>query len=195
MAKRRGQGRRHASDARAVWVAAACAAWTCLASGCASIDQVNVQLQAASWIEGATQAPALDGELDFGEFDQIDLSQNPVMRNRNVRRRDIDRATVSTFWLEVRDPANGQDLTFIKSITIFVEAPGMNRVPIAQGGNFPSTKQHVDLQPVNNDVAPFAAAESMKFLAVVSGVAPPQRTKVVAEVDLVVDINVQGLLQ
>ncbi len=165
-----------------------------LSSGCASVDQTAVVLHARAPIPSSKQIKKLEGTLDFGDFNKVDLAQSSAFKGRSLKKSQIDRTTVESFWLEVVDPANGQDLAFLHSVSFFVSAPGLKRVLVGKGGPFSAGKKYALVSASKTDLTPWATADSMTFSADVIGVPPPQETIIKAEVRLIVDVNVEGLL-
>ena len=154
---------------------------------CSGIDTFNLNHLATSWVTGASQSPKLSGSLDFGTFHPAD---NPQLAN--AERKDIDSIRSQEVWLQVIDPANGQDLRFIEAIDIYVSATGKDPKLVAAGAGFGVAENPVKLKHASSDLTDFALAEEMTISAKVKGKAPPQNTMLQADVRMLVDVAVLG---
>jgi hypothetical protein len=160
---------------------------------CGGIDNFDVTEESTTTIPGASLFEQLAGDMGFGSFMTMDLSQSEELKNQGVEKSQIDSARLTALTLTVTEPADGQDLTFMESLKFFVEAQGLERRLIASGGPFPAGENQVELALEDVDLAPYAVAPTMKVTAEVSGRRPKQQTSILARMTLNVDVNVSGV--
>lgn len=161
---------------------------------CDSVDNFTITESSTTTIEGATLLEQLVGDLGFGGFLNMDVSQNEELKNQGVERNQIDSVFVQSLTLTITDPPDGQDFTFIESLAFYVEAPGLDRKLIASGGPFEAGLKTVGMNVENVDLADYAAAESMDITTEVDGRRPDNTTTIRADIVLDVDVNVGGAL-
>ena len=158
-----------------------------LSAGCGGIDTFLLTHLATSTVPGAAQAPQLAGSLDFGAFHPAD---NPDLAG--VQRSEIDSIRIQQVWLQVIDPANGQDLTFLKAIDVYVSATDQPPRLAATGAAFGKGVNPTQLKHAGADLTDFALAEEMRIRADAQGTAPKQTTTLRAEVEMLVDVVILG---
>ena len=129
-----------------------------------------------SWHRGQQ----LVGDVGFGNFASFDITQSQELKNQGVKREQITSVKLTKLSIEVTSPANGQDLTFIDSLTFFVESPGVAKKEIAKGGPFTAGATKADLTLVDLELAPYAAAPSMTFTTAATGKRPSHPVQVLA---------------
>lgn len=162
--------------------------------GCGSVGQVSITETATTTIEKATILEQLVGDMGFGSFLNMDISQNQELENQGVERNQLNSVHVRSLELTITDPADGQDFTFIESLAFYAEADGLDRALIASGGPFDAGAKAVNLDVEAVDLADFAAAPSMDITIEVEGRRPDQTTTVRCDLVLDVDFNIGGFL-
>lgn len=163
------------------------------ALACGGLDTFTITEESTATIQGSILGQ-LVSDLGFGGFLSMDLSQNETLANQGVSREQIDSVFVRSLTLTITAPPSGQDFTFLDSLEFYVEAPGEPRRLIASGGPFQAGLTTVGLDLENVDLAPYAAAESMSITTEASGRPPAQDTTIQAQIELEVDVNVDGAL-
>lgn len=160
---------------------------------CGTLDTFAVSESSRATIPRGNVLEQLAGDVGFGDFVKLDITESQQLQNQGVTRNQIDSVRVDALTLEVVSPEGG-DLSFLDELGFFVEAPGEARRRIARGGPFPAGEASVSLTLDDVDLAPYAAAESMTITTEVSGSRPDQDTTVDATIELIVDVNVGGVV-
>jgi hypothetical protein len=160
---------------------------------CSGIDNFQIDEKSSTTIPGATLIEQLVN-VGFAGFGNIDITQNTSLKNQGVTKDQIDSVKLSHVTMRITNPPSGQDFTFMSSLKFFVEAPGVQRALIAQGGPFPEGALTVDLQIEDVELAPYAAAERMTITTEANGQRPRQDTTIEATMGLDVDVNIGGAI-
>lgn len=161
---------------------------------CGPLDVISMTETSTTTIARATLFEQLVGDLGFGGFLNLDITQNTQLQNQGVERHQIDSVRATSLILTIIEPASGQDFSFMESITFYVEAPGFERVRIAHGADFPDGATQIDLSLDAVDLAPYTAAESMTVTSSVEGRRPDHETVIEAQITLDVDLNIGGVV-
>ena len=161
---------------------------------CSGVDNFRITESSESSISGATIVEILLGDLGFGDWLNLDITQNETLANQGIERHQLDSVHLYSLTLDIIDGHPEQDFSFIETIRFYVESPGLESKLIAQGGPFVDglTSVGMDLEPVN--LASYAGAESMTITTDVTGRRPDRRTTLKAEIVLSVDVSVAGIL-
>lgn len=161
---------------------------------CGGIDQIVVEETATSVVEQGTLAEQLTGDLGFGSFVTFDIAETEEFENQGVKKNQIDSVHLQRLQLEITDPPSGQDFTFIDSLEFFVETQELPRERVAYGGPFPDDATLVSLEIDDVDLAPYATAPSMDITTEITGRRPANDTTIEATIELLVDVNVSGVV-
>ena len=155
----------------------------------ATLLTIPIEREAEVVIARGTVLEDLVGELGFGEFVSMDLANAQELENQGVAPGDVRDVELVLFELEATAP-NGADLSFIDSMQLYAEAPGLPRVLVASASSFPAGQAVVafDIEPL--DLTDYVVSESMTLDTEVSGRRPDQDTTVVAR--FAVDVGVTG---
>lgn len=153
--------------------------------------RIEVTERADTVVEGASLLEQLAGDLGFDEFTTFDLSAAQELRNQGVEPGDIQDVQLLAFELEVLDP-EGQDLTFLDSMAVYVAAPDLPQVRIASQAPFPVGEPAVSFSLDAVDLTEYATASSMTFTTEVTGRRPDQDTAVQARIQVDVGVTTQG---
>lgn len=167
---------------------------TILLSTCSGIDNFDIEESSTSTIPAGSPLEQVLGNLGFGNFLNLDITQNQTLQNQGVTKDQIDSVHITKLTLRITSPASGQDFTFISSLKFYVGSEGLERALIASGGPFPSGASTIDLTVENVDLAPYVAAPSLDITTEANGRRPNQETTVEATIDLDVDVNVGGVI-
>lgn len=155
-------------------------------------DVIDVQQSATSQVEAGSIIENFIGDMGFGDFLNMDLSQSSELKNQGISKDQIDSVHLTEFKLKITDPASGQDFTFLDKLSFAVEAPDVARKNVAQAGPFADGAREVTMTLENLDLAPYATAEKMNILSNVTGHRPQHDTTIRADLTFRVDVNVLG---
>ena len=161
---------------------------------CGGLNHLTVSQTASATIPGATLLEQFFGDVGFGSLVSFDITQAQELKNQGVKRSQIDSVKLQTLALTITAPANGQDFTFLDSISFFVDAAGQPHKEIARAGPFAQGTRSFNFTLLDVELAPYAAAPSMTFSTAAKGRKPASDTTLEAKVVLGVDVNVGGLL-
>jgi len=152
-----------------------------LPMGCGLV-QFDVPVEGDAQVPGCTGLTCLLGQLGFGSFTSLDLSQSQQWQNNNANKDKVSSATLTAASLDVTVP-DGGDLSFLQSLKFSVEAPDAGQVLVAEGQSFPKGQSHVDLTAHPEvELAPYVKASAMTITTDASGNQPQQNTTVHAKV-------------
>jgi len=161
---------------------------------CGKIDRFKITESSTTSVQGASILENFVGDIGFGGFLNMDISQNAELKNQGVKKSQIDSVFLSSLTLTITDPPQGQDFGFIDSLKFFVESEGLDRKLIASGGPFDAGLTTIGLNVENVDLADYAAAPAMKITTEVNGRRPAKTTSIKGDIVLDVDVNVSGAL-
>jgi hypothetical protein len=158
---------------------------------CDSVDNFTISEKSQTMIEGKSALQTVLGNVGFGQFLDLDITQNATLKNQGVSKDQIDAVHVTRLTLAIQTPA-GEDFTFLTSLEFFVTAQGLEKKRIASGGPFPEGTSRIDLMLDDVDLQPYVVAPSMDITTEARGQPPDQDTTIEAEIELDVDVNVGG---
>ena len=157
----------------------------------AKVYTLDVSDHADAVVEQGTILEALLGDLGFADFVSMDLTASEELRNQGVEPGDIRDVFLTAFSLSVVDPQGG-DLSFINTMDIYVEAPGLPRVLIANAPEFPEGQGRVDFEMENVDLTEYAVSQSMTFSTDVDAHRPDADTTIRASFSAEIGFTGQG---
>jgi hypothetical protein len=150
---------------------------------------LQVSESAETEVPQGTLLEQLVGELGFGDFLNLDLTESEELRNQGVAPGDIRDVFLVEFALTAVD---GDDLSFLESMDVRVSAPGLPEVLIASADDFDGkTEVLFDLEPV--DLTEYVVSEAMDITTDVTGRRPDTDTTVRADFTVEVGVTGQGL--
>ena len=153
---------------------------------------IDVSEQATTVIPGATLLETLAGDLGFGSFVSMNISESEELANQGVAPGDIRESYLVEFTLEATDPP-GADLSWIDAMDLYVTAPDLPEVRIASLDDFPEGVSTVSFDLDDVDLTDWIVSESMTLTTDVTGRRPPEETTVTAGFVLEVGVTQQGL--
>lgn len=162
-----------------------------IAITCGGLDNFVIEERSRAVIQSGSLLEQFVGAAGFDDFATVDITQNQSLQNQGVERHQIDSVKILMLTMTIVDPP-GSDFTFIDSMEFFVEADGLPKVSIATGGPFPAGEATVELTIPDQDLADYAASESMTITTEARGRRPEQDTTIDANIMLDVDVNVEG---
>jgi len=163
------------------------AAWV----GCDALFHIEVDGSSTSVIPAATPFETILGDLGFGDFVDMDITDASELQNQGVEPGDISVVEFEELSLEATDPS-GSDLSFIDRIELWVEAPGLDRVRVASQTDFPPGQAAVELDLDDVDITEYVVSQSMTITADVTAVRPEDETTVEAYYAVDVGVTKQG---
>jgi hypothetical protein len=157
-----------------------------LSGGCSYLPvSFDVMTSSQTTIQKGTAVEQLVGTLGFGDFVALDLSQSQEFKSNDVQKRHVARARVQKIALRITAPQE-QTFDFLKSISFFVEAPGLPKKRIAHS-EVPRGARNFECQIDDLELAPYVQADTMTITTAVSGRRPAMDTTVRA--DLVITVG------
>lgn len=152
---------------------------------------ITIDDQTSTVVPKGTPLETLLGDFGFGEFAQMDLTEASELQNQGVEPGDIKDVRLVVFDLEVTSPAGG-DLSFIESMEVLVEAPGLESKTLASRTDFPVGQSRVEFDIADLDLTEYVVSESMTLTTNVTGGRPDDDTTVVAYYEIDVGVTSQG---
>lgn len=152
----------------------------------------SIEESAQTEIPKATLAEVLLGEMGFGDFVSMDLTESSELANQGVEPGDVEDVMLTYMELEALSP-EGQDLSFFNEMRIFVEAPDLDRQELAWADDFPAGEGLVAFTLEEVDLTPYAISQSMTFDIEVDAARPEEETTVEARFGVDVRVTGQGI--
>lgn len=160
---------------------------------CDGLDTFHIGESSESVIPKGTLLEQFAGDLGFGGFLNMDLSQNQELKNQGVEKHQVDSVYMTALTLTITSPA-GSDFTFIDELEFYVASEGLPTVRIAHGGPFTAGEGAVSLELDDVDLAPYVTADSMNITSDATGRRPAEDTTIRGDMAFAVDVNVGGAL-
>ncbi len=163
-----------------------------LAAGCGKLDTFDVVRSGSATIPGAAGGAALPG----GGIASFPISiGRDALSAQGINPNEIDSASLVGLRLQVTQGTSLEK--WLQSISLYVEAPGLPRVLVAQKsgiGALPAGTTQVDLDTSGVDLKPYVLATTTTVTAEGSGTVPPVDTTLEATATVRVKVNVAGML-
>lgn len=161
--------------------------------GCGlKLTTITVEDETDTVVPGASVLEQALGGLGFDAWTDMDIVDQEELANQGVEEGDISEVYVTSVVLDAIDPGDA-DLAFLESLTLFVEAPDLERVQVASSASFPDGQPTVALDLEDVDLAPYVVSRSMTFTTEVSGRRPNDATTVRASTVLEVGVTTKGV--
>lgn len=164
-----------------------------LVVACGGLDTFTIERTAQTNVPGASILEQLAGDLGFDDLATFDITDDETLANQGITKNQIDSVTISSLSLRVVSPMGG-DFTFLDSLEFFASSSDMEAKRIAAGGPFAMGESEVFMSLDMVELAPYATADSMMITTQVEGRRPDQETQIEARIELLVDVNVSGLI-
>lgn len=142
-------------------------------------------------VEEGSIVEDLLGDLGFEGFTQMNVVASEELQNQGVEPGDISSVDLVRFELEAVEPSDG-DLSFFESVVIWVEAPGLEPMRIADSYDFDEGRQVVQFDVYDVDLTDYVISESMTLTTDIVAGRPSQETVVKASYLLEVGVTLQG---
>lgn len=159
-------------------------------TGCADLDNIDVEVSSQATIPGATPLDVLLGQFpQLDGFTRFDLAQSSTFRNSEYDVNDVDSVTLTSMTMSVAEP-EGQDLSFLGEVVFFVETAGLERREIARQESFPEGADRVAFEVVPGDIKSYVMAAEATVTAEVSDSKRPDEETTI-RVDAVFDVDIK----
>ena len=162
------------------------------ALGCASLLTIELEESAQVMVEKGTVLESLLGDLGFGDFVSMDLTESQALANQGVEPGDIERVNLTLLELFVVEP-EGADLSFFENMTFFASAPEIDEIKIAEAPGFPEGESLVSFTLEDVNLTPYVVSESMTLRTDVTAKRPEVDTLIEARFVVEVQATVQGV--
>ena len=149
-------------------------------TSCDSLRTFEIEQKSETTVERGTIVEQLVGNMGFGEFLNMDLSDNQQMKNNDAQKEHIEKASLTLLELTIAQPTNGQDFTFLDSLEFYVESNKNPKKRIAYKDTFEAGQKKVQLELENLELAPYATEETMDISTEVTGRRPDNDTTIEA---------------
>jgi hypothetical protein len=134
---------------------------------------------------------SLLGDPGFDSFLEMFITASEEFANQGVEPGDVQEVFLELFELEVLEVGGG-DPSFLESMDIHVESPGLPRVLIASAASFPEGQARVDFDLEGVDPSEYVVSRSMTLTTDITGHRPDEDSTVEARFDLAVGVTTQG---
>ncbi len=163
-----------------------------LAAGCGKLDRFDITRSGSATVPGAPGGAALPagGMASF----PISVGRD-ALSAQGIDPNDVDSAKLVGLRLAVTQGASLE--RWLRSVSFYVEAPGLTRVLVAQKSGIdalPAGTTQLDLDTFGVDLKPYVVAPTTTVTAEGTGTVPPVDTTIQATATVRVDVNVSGLL-
>lgn len=160
-------------------------------AACQGLSTIALEGSATTTVEEGSILEELIGDIGFDEFLEMDLMQSQELRNQGVEPGDVREVYLTSFTLTAESPPGG-DLSFLESMSLYVESDGLDRVRIAHADDFPEGQAEVVFELDDVDLTAYATAPSMTITTEVTGHRPDETTEVRADYIIDVVVTAQG---
>lgn len=157
----------------------------------ATLTHIDVDGADRVTVEEGTVLEEVLGDLGFEAFTQMNVVAAEELQNQGVEPGDISSVLLVSFELEAEQPANG-DLAFFDSVSVYVEAPGLQPVLLAEATDFPEGEPVVSFDVYDVDLTEYVVSESMTLSTDIVAGRPTEETVVKASYLLDVGVTFQG---
>ena len=156
------------------------------------LTTLSIDESAQTEVPKATLAEILLGDMGFGDFVSMDLTESSELANQGVEPGDVEDVRMTYMELEALTP-QGDDLSFLNEMRIFVEGPELERQELAWSDDFPAGDSVVVFSLEDVDLTPYAVSQSMTFDIEVDASRPENDTLVEARFGVDVRVTGQGI--
>ncbi|MFO0749208.1 MAG: hypothetical protein U1F43_26625 [Myxococcota bacterium] len=165
-----------------------------LGSACDAInklDNIDVTAKGQTTIPGKTVLDETLGTFPaFGGFSDFSITDSETFQNKKYKADQVDSVHLKRLVLRTLTPA-GQDLSYLGTVTFFVEAPGRAKIELAHQSTFPAGQSEVAFAVTDAELKDYLLAEQSTITTEASGSKhPDQDTVLEVEATFDVDVNV-----
>lgn len=156
------------------------------------LTTITINESAQTEVPKATLAEVILGDMGFGDFVSMDLTQSSELANQGVEPGDVEDVRLTYMELEAMSP-DGSDLSFLDEMRIFVEGPDLEPQELAWADDFPEGESVVGFTLTDVDMTPYVVSQSMTFDIEVTASRPEEDTLVEARFGVDVRVTGQGI--
>ena len=156
------------------------------------LTTITINESAQTEVPKATLAEVILGDMGFGDFVSMDLTESSELANQGVEPGDVEDVRLTYMELEALTP-DGSDLSFLDEMRIFVEGPDLEPQELAWADDFPAGESVVGFTLTDVDMTPYVVSQSMTFDVQVTASRPEEDTLVEARFGVDVRVTVQGI--
>ena len=150
---------------------------------------IEVHESSKTTVEQGTVLEDLIGDLGFEDFVSMDITAAEELQNQGVEPGDIQEVFLTEFRLTAADDL---DLSFLDSMELYVESPGLERVRVAWQDTFPEGQSTVEFNLDEVDLTDYVVSQSVTISTEVTAHRPEEDTQVTAKFGLDVGVTAQG---
>jgi hypothetical protein len=161
-----------------------------LLPACGNLLTIDIEESSTTTIEQGTLLEELIGDLGFGGFAQMDVTDNQTLANQGVEPGDLE--SVKLISMELEAVEGDGDLSFIDTLSFSATAPDVDTVVIGDQSDFPEGQAVVEMNLYDVDLVDHAVSESMTITTDVTAGRPTSDTKVKATFTMRIKATVQG---
>lgn len=153
--------------------------------------RIDIEESATTLVEKGTLLENLASDFGFDAFTALDITASETLANQGVQPGDIAEARMTVFTLSATSPAQA-DLSFLRELSFYVEAPGLPRARIATQSTFPAGTASIDMVLDDVDLTDYIVSEEMTITTEAEGNRPDDDTTLEATFVLNVGVTGQG---
>jgi len=162
-----------------------------LLAGCGvTLTHIAVTGSSTATVEAGTLLEDLVGDLGFGEFVSMDLTEAQELQNQGVATEDISSAVLTDFTLTATSGAS--DLSFLSTMDLSVEAEPYDVLRIAWSESFPEGSATVDFKTTGADIHEYVTSQAMTLTTNVTAHRPEEDTEVRGDWTVDVGVTTEG---
>lgn len=134
---------------------------------------------------------ALLGELGLDDLAAVDYTAAQELENQGVEPGDLRAVHLTRFRVAVVSPPEAT-LSFLDAVSVFVEAPDLDRIQVAAAVSIEDGATEVELEVEDVDLVDYVVSQRMTLSTSVTGTRPDVDTRIRADVVLDVEATVAG---
>lgn len=150
---------------------------------------IDVNESSKTTVPGGSVLEDLLGDIGFEEFVSMDITAAEELQNQGVAPGDIQEVFLTSLVLATDDE---HDLSFLNSMEVYVESPGLEKVRVAWQDSFPEGENIVQLNLDEVDLTEYVVSQSVTITTDVDAHSPDDDTEVEARIGLDVGVTAQG---
>ena len=156
---------------------------------CGEVTSYSFTEDSEAFVRGTGSEEPLEGNLDFGGFEALNLPDDEQLTRYGVSTDQINTVNVRSLVLRFSEESAGKDLSFLSRVTFYAEAPGLGSVTIARGEVFGVGERSIAMVTESVDLKAHALTRAMRITNHFEGLRPPQH--ITLEATLTLEVNVQ----
>lgn len=157
--------------------------------GCGKLLTVELDGTSTTAVDGGNLLQDLVGDLGFDEFARMDITEAEELANQGVEPGDLESVQLVAFDLEIVE--GDPDLSFIDTLSVWVESPDLPPAELARQDAFPAGQSQVALELLGVDLVDYAVSQSMTLTTEVSASSPDEDSVIEARYVLRVEATLR----